>query len=302
MAASQPRRVLAEAGDPAAPEERRPGRDGRHRLVRRRGPVRLVQDVSGDREAEPEREQRAGRRPLASRRLGLDRRRQARPGLSSAPRPPRSTGPRSSCRSSRSTSRTRSSPRRPRRPCSRPARNAWRTFDAWPPQELQRRQLFLREERQARLRRSRRGGAAFDEYVSDPAKPVPFTERITPPMAIEYMTDDQRFAARRPDVLVYQTAAARGRPGRGRPARRRPVGLHHRHRRRLHRQADRRLSRLTPMPPTQPGYQMLRPQRSLPRPLPQQLREARSRSCPASRRGSGSSCSTCCTASRRATA
>ena len=53
-AAPQPRRVLAEAGDPAASEERRPGRDGRHRLVRRRGPVRLVQDVSGDREAEPQ--------------------------------------------------------------------------------------------------------------------------------------------------------------------------------------------------------------------------------------------------------
>jgi uncharacterized protein len=43
--------------------------------------------------------------------------------------------------------------------------------------------------------------------VSDPARPVPFTEKITPSMAIEYMTDDQRFAARRPDVLVYQTPA-----------------------------------------------------------------------------------------------
>jgi putative CocE/NonD family hydrolase len=45
----------------------------------------------------------------------------------------------------------------------------------------------------------------FDEFTSDPARPVPFTESITPQMAIEYMTDDQRFAARRPDVLVYQT-------------------------------------------------------------------------------------------------
>jgi uncharacterized protein len=43
--------------------------------------------------------------------------------------------------------------------------------------------------------------------VSDPARPVPFTEKITPQMAIEYMCDDQRFAARRPDVLVYQTEA-----------------------------------------------------------------------------------------------
>jgi putative CocE/NonD family hydrolase len=52
---------------------------------------------------------------------------------------------------------------------------------------------------------SERGG--FDEFVSDPARPVPFTEKITPQMAIEYMVDDQRFASRRPDVLVYQTPA-----------------------------------------------------------------------------------------------
>jgi putative CocE/NonD family hydrolase len=45
----------------------------------------------------------------------------------------------------------------------------------------------------------------FDEYISDPAKPVPYTEAITPRMTVEYMVEDQRFAARRPDVLVYQT-------------------------------------------------------------------------------------------------
>jgi len=49
------------------------------------------------------------------------------------------------------------------------------------------------------------GKEGFDEYVSDPAKPVPYTETITPRMTIEYMVEDQRFAARRPDVLVYQT-------------------------------------------------------------------------------------------------
>jgi uncharacterized protein len=45
----------------------------------------------------------------------------------------------------------------------------------------------------------------FDEFVSDPSKPVPYTEVITPRMTVEYMVEDQRFAARRPDVLVYQT-------------------------------------------------------------------------------------------------
>jgi len=84
--------------------------------------------------------------------------------------------------------------------------NNWRTFDAWPPKDVQSKQLFLHEGGKLDSTRPS-GAAAFDEFVSDPAKPVPFSEKITPSMAIEYMTDDQRFAARRPDVLVYQTAA-----------------------------------------------------------------------------------------------
>jgi putative CocE/NonD family hydrolase len=83
--------------------------------------------------------------------------------------------------------------------------NAWRTFDDWPPREAQPKQLFLREGGLLDVAAPPSSSEAFDEYVSDPAKPVPFSERITPMMAIEYMTDDQRFAARRPDVLVYQT-------------------------------------------------------------------------------------------------
>jgi putative CocE/NonD family hydrolase len=82
--------------------------------------------------------------------------------------------------------------------------NVWRTFDAWPPREAQPRQLFLREKGELAFASPSTNGS-FDEYISDPAKPVPFTEKITPQMAIEYMVDDQRFAARRPDVLVYQT-------------------------------------------------------------------------------------------------
>ena len=85
--------------------------------------------------------------------------------------------------------------------------NAWRTFDDWPPREAKRAQFFLREGGLLDAAAPASSKEAFDEFVSDPAKPVPFTERITPQMAIEYMTDDQRFAARRTDVLVYQTPA-----------------------------------------------------------------------------------------------
>ncbi len=82
--------------------------------------------------------------------------------------------------------------------------NNWRTFDKWPPRETVRRQMYLRENGGLDYVSPSAAGE-FDEYVSDPAKPVPFTETVTPQMAIEYMTDDQRFASRRPDVLVYQT-------------------------------------------------------------------------------------------------
>ena len=47
--------------------------------------------------------------------------------------------------------------------------------------------------------------ASFSEYISDPAKPVPYTEDVHFGRTREYMTDDQRFAARRPDVLVFET-------------------------------------------------------------------------------------------------
>lgn len=47
--------------------------------------------------------------------------------------------------------------------------------------------------------------SSWEEYISDPAKPIPYTEDIHFGRTREYMTDDQRFAARRPDVLVFQT-------------------------------------------------------------------------------------------------
>ena len=47
--------------------------------------------------------------------------------------------------------------------------------------------------------------SVYDEYVSDPNKPVPYINRIATGMAAEYMIADQRFASKRPDVLVYRT-------------------------------------------------------------------------------------------------
>lgn len=82
--------------------------------------------------------------------------------------------------------------------------NRWRTFDAWPPENTVPFGLYAAAE--GRLSKEPPTAAkAFDAWTSDPRKPVPFTEDIANRMTREYMVDDQRFAARRPDVVVYET-------------------------------------------------------------------------------------------------
>jgi len=82
-------------------------------------------------------------------------------------------------------------------------RNEWHKMDAWPPKEGRLRTLYFQP--QGKLANSAPAVAGHDEYISDPMKPVPFTPYVTNRMDYNYMTDDQRFAASRPDVLVYQT-------------------------------------------------------------------------------------------------
>lgn len=84
-------------------------------------------------------------------------------------------------------------------------KNRWRTFDHWPPKDLEEKSLYTSTGMTLTFDAPTATEVVFDEYVSDPAKPVPFTETIVPKMTREYMTDDQRFAARRPDVLAYAT-------------------------------------------------------------------------------------------------
>jgi putative CocE/NonD family hydrolase len=82
--------------------------------------------------------------------------------------------------------------------------NVWRALPAWPPKEAKTKRLFLAPN--GTLAEIPPADAeAFDEYVSDPARPVPFVSETTIGMAREYMTADQRLAGTRPDVLVYQT-------------------------------------------------------------------------------------------------
>ena len=83
-------------------------------------------------------------------------------------------------------------------------KNTWKTFDTWPPENTTKKVFQLGKNQ--RLTQNMTRELSFQEFVSDPKKPVPYSEDIkivfTPR---KYMTDDQRFAARRPDVLLFET-------------------------------------------------------------------------------------------------
>jgi uncharacterized protein len=82
--------------------------------------------------------------------------------------------------------------------------NQWRKLEAWPPAGSATTDLFLSAG--GNLSWQATAQAGFDEYLSDPSKPVPYVSRISSGILGSYMTEDQRFAAMRPDVLVYRTA------------------------------------------------------------------------------------------------
>jgi len=102
--------------------------------------------------------------------------------------------------------------------------NEWKTYPAWPPAS-QPRPFFLQpngilygvaegqlapyQPTSDHVTRTLPVGAAtppaFTEYLSDPANPVPYTSGVHGSRNNEYMVEDQRFAAKRPDVLTFQT-------------------------------------------------------------------------------------------------
>jgi len=88
--------------------------------------------------------------------------------------------------------------------------NAWQKYGEWPPKKPGKNAtLFLRPDGAASFERPKTDG--FDEYVSDPAKPVPYRYRPIEPHYANgsrwwsWMVEDQRFVDGRPDVLTWQT-------------------------------------------------------------------------------------------------
>ena len=84
--------------------------------------------------------------------------------------------------------------------------NRWRRFSEWPPPAMKERALYFAPGGKLTFV-APTAETGFDEYVSDPAHPVPVVAYTTLGMVQEYMVSDQRFASKRPDVLTYQTDA-----------------------------------------------------------------------------------------------
>ena len=81
--------------------------------------------------------------------------------------------------------------------------NKWMKFSKWPPENVESKKLFLNDDHKLSFKQPTQQSSS-DEYISDPAHPVPYTEGIQTRRTREYMTDDQRFASRRPDVLTFE--------------------------------------------------------------------------------------------------
>lgn len=84
-------------------------------------------------------------------------------------------------------------------------KNEWYSFETWPPENISEKTLYFQPDGSIKTEKPD-ATSSYDEYVSDPMNPVPYTEDVHLNRTTEYMLDDQRFAARRPDVMVYQTA------------------------------------------------------------------------------------------------
>jgi putative CocE/NonD family hydrolase len=83
--------------------------------------------------------------------------------------------------------------------------NVWRQYSSWPPEKAQQKTLYFHANGGLSFDPPGNESPAFDEYVSDPNKPVPFVDYLSQSVPQEYMVSDQRFAASRTDVLTYQT-------------------------------------------------------------------------------------------------
>jgi len=88
--------------------------------------------------------------------------------------------------------------------------NIWKEYEKWPPENSYYKSLYFHENCELKFSMPETAGFQYDEYLSDPDNPVPYTNVYHSSNLFynkEYMVEDQRFAASRPDVIYYQTDA-----------------------------------------------------------------------------------------------
>ncbi|PKL81606.1 MAG: X-Pro dipeptidyl-peptidase [Ignavibacteriae bacterium HGW-Ignavibacteriae-3] len=86
--------------------------------------------------------------------------------------------------------------------------NVWVSHAEWPPLNIERKSLYFAPHNKLQWNKPSDNKYSYDEYFSDPDKPVPYTAKFHDSQQMyfrSYMSEDQRFASSRPDVLVYTT-------------------------------------------------------------------------------------------------
>ncbi|MCP5064127.1 MAG: CocE/NonD family hydrolase [Ignavibacteriae bacterium] len=87
--------------------------------------------------------------------------------------------------------------------------NQWHSFSEWPPKNISSKNIFLQSNEKLSFEKPINDiSTTFDEYVSNPKRPVPYTAKILDSKTFynkEYLVEDQRFASSRSDVLVYES-------------------------------------------------------------------------------------------------
>jgi len=84
--------------------------------------------------------------------------------------------------------------------------NRWRSLDTWPPQNVEEKKLYLHRSGTLSFSSEWNGSEiSYNEFISDPDKPVPWSTLEQTQQGHVWMIADQRFASGRPDVLVYQS-------------------------------------------------------------------------------------------------
>ncbi len=82
--------------------------------------------------------------------------------------------------------------------------NKWRHFNQWPPSNVEKTDYYFHSGNGLGKQKENVKNS-FDHYVSDPSNPVPYTGVVAGRRNNEYMVEDERFAANRNDVLVYES-------------------------------------------------------------------------------------------------